>query len=80
MIRALERNAGNRQALRLTRTGYAQALRASGEPERARELLETVLEDAEAAGLTALTDDIALQLSDVSLRSPADHPPRPAPR
>ncbi|RKQ90637.1 serine/threonine protein kinase [Solirubrobacter pauli] len=77
---ALDRNAGNAQALRLTRMDYGAALLASGDAERARPLLERALADAQAAGLTAVADALALQLSDASLRSPADHPPRPAAR
>ncbi|MDA0183283.1 protein kinase [Solirubrobacter phytolaccae] len=77
---ALARNAGNAQALRLTRMDYAQALLAAGERSRAVPLLERVLEDAHAAGLTALADAVALQLSDASLRSPAGPPPRRAAR
>lgn len=72
--RALERNASNPQALRLTRMEFAQALFASGEHARARDLLTAALHDAEAAGLTVAADFIRIQLSP---RAPSDPPPHP---
>ena len=63
-----------RQALRLTRMEYAQLLLAGDEPARARALLAAALDDAQAAGLTAVADFIRVQLSP---RAPSDRPPRP---
>ena len=71
---ALARNAHNAQALRLTRMEYAQLLLAGDEPARARALLVAALDDAQAAGLTAVADFIRVQLSP---RAPSDPPPRP---
>jgi tetratricopeptide (TPR) repeat protein len=61
---ALERNAawGMRQAVRLTRSEYAQVLLARGDADRAAELLRAVLADLEAAGLPVLADFVRLQL------------------
>ena len=71
---ALARNAHNAQALRLTRMEYAQLLLAADQSARARALLAVALDDAQAAGLTAVADFIRVQLSP---RAPSDPPPRP---
>ena len=71
---ALARNADNAQALRLTRMEYAQLLLATHQSARARALLAVALDDAQAAGLTAVADFIRVQLSP---RAPSDPPPRP---
>ena len=68
---ALARNAHNAQALRLTRMEYAQLLLATDQPARARALLAVALDDAQAAGLTAVADFIRVQLSP---RAPSDSP------
>jgi len=68
---ALERNAawGMRQAVRLTRSEYAQVLLARGGPgdaERATELLQAVLSGLEEAGLPVLADFVRMQLDSMS--------------
>ena len=68
---ALARNAHNAQALRLTRMEYAQLLLATDQSARARALLAVALDDAQAAGLTAVADFIRVQLSP---RAPSDSP------
>jgi tRNA A-37 threonylcarbamoyl transferase component Bud32/tetratricopeptide (TPR) repeat protein len=79
---ALERNLawGMRQAVRLTRTEYAQVLLARGAPgdaDHAISLLRAVLDGLQAAGLPVLAEFVRVQLAGIERAGPGGPAHRP---